>query len=95
MNLEKLQQRIGLNGHIWEGDIYTNDPKLGAVEAARVHNDKFLWLAGEIAAKPPRLVKLQCLYPNIDRGTQRTHLYHRPGFNLDSLKVPVSKIASK
>lgn len=95
MNLAKLEQRIGLNGHIWEFDVFANESSASNVELARNHAEMSKFISDELGARPPRLVKLQCLYPNIDRGTQRTHLYHRPGFNLDSLKIPQKKIPSK
>lgn len=95
MNLKKLEQRIGLNGHIWEFDVFTRETGASNVESARQHAEMSKWISDEISAKPPRLVRLQCLYPNIDKGTQRTHLYHRPTFNLDLLKIPKDKIPSK
>lgn len=90
MTLEKVKLQLEADGFMWEHAIFQNEASLGPKENARRHNAIHAWLNGEFA--DGRHVRMYCLWPNIDRGTQRSFLIHKPGFNVDSLKVPKVKI---
>lgn len=89
MTLKKLQELLQNDGFIWSHEVFAYERDLSNLQNAVEHGRISTWLEENISLKI--YTRTQCLYPNIDKGVFRTLLIHKPDFNLEVLRVPVSK----